>query len=101
MTTISYRDRPVAVVGHRLAFTIPSAGDQLPRPFVAAMCQYALDIHDGLIDGPYDQADAETYARIYLIDPSELDCRDDAWLARRFHVPIEQIALARQDPSVE
>lgn len=58
---------------------------------------YALDVECGLLDGPYCQDEAEAYARTLLVDETLLDCRDDAWLARRFGVPVAQISLARGD----
>lgn len=98
MTTVYYQARPVGVVGPRSAFLLPHTPSTLaPGPWLRALCMYALDVECGLLDGPYQQAQAEAYARALLIDDTLLDCRDDAWLARRFGIPIEQIRLARED----
>lgn len=81
-------------MGPNSAFLLPHL-PQVPGPWLRALCMYALDLECDLLDGPYQQDQAEAYARALLIDETLLDCRDDAWLARRFGVPTAQIRLAR------
>lgn len=98
MTIVYYQAQPVGVVGPNSAFLLPNVPPApAPGPWLRALCMYALDVECGLLDGPYHQQEAEGYARTLLVDETLLDCRDDAWLARRFKVPIEQISLARED----
>jgi len=98
MTIVYYQAQPVGVVGPTSAFLLPHTPSTLaPGQWLRALCMYALDVECGLLDGPYCQDEAEAYARTLLVDETLLDCRDDAWLAHRFKVPIEQISLARED----
>ena len=74
--------------------------DHPERRFVLAMASYAEDIVAGSMPGEYDDAVAAYAARVLLIDGDTLiehwECPDHA-LAEAFNVPLDQIALARQD----
>lgn len=108
MTTISYEGQPVAlsvegqcVIAHWLVNR--SGGDPDLR-VVSAMCVFAMHIDDGTLPGPYDDEAAMRFARDLLIDPLEFavhaDESDEA-LARRFAVPVAQIAAKRGDEPVQ
>jgi hypothetical protein len=59
---------------------------------------YAFEFHTGLIDGPFDQARAEPYARELLMPADEfgpLVGLPDGELAALFGVPLEQVSARR------
>ena len=67
--------------------------------FVVAMCSYATDIAQGLLPGPFDDADACRYARAFLI-PEELLERPELDVNRAaaaFGVPADQLRAARAE----
>ena len=74
--------------------------DHPRRRFVALMAIYALTIAAGAYPGPYRTTDSWDFARCMLM-PSEafmpLIWRSDVWLAERFAVPIEQVAIHRKE----
>jgi hypothetical protein len=66
--------------------------------FACALALYAFEIHVGLIDGPFDQARAERYARELLMpadDFMRLAGLTDSELAALFGVPVEQVWARR------
>lgn len=96
-TMLRYRGRLAGFAGATRA-SLSNELDALPandpdRRFVLAMAAYAGAIARGEAPGPYTDADAERYARAFLITGS-LD-GDDAELAARYGVPLEQISAAR------
>jgi primosomal replication protein N len=101
---ISYGGELVAVATRERVFLAPAV-DQLPAGhpklrFVAVMCLFSRDIDEGKVPGPYCDAGAELYARCVLIADEEFEAHasePDDELARRFGVPVEQIAAKRED----
>ena len=87
----------------RFAFT--AAIDALPhgdptKRFVTFMCVYAREVLAGRLRGPYDDDDAERFARRALIDPATLAAHPhatDAQLADVLGVPVDQLAAARAE----
>lgn len=68
--------------------------------FVAAMCQLAMELELGLVDGPYDDERAEGHARELLMPEQEfavLASLPDAYLATCFCVPAEQVPVRRME----
>ncbi len=56
------------------------------------------DVEIGAVPGPYDEREAELYARTLLIPDEELERPlDDEELAVRLDLPLEQIAARRRD----
>jgi hypothetical protein len=53
MTIVYYQARPVGVAGPRCAFLLPHVPALVPRPWLRALCTYALDVECGLLEGPY------------------------------------------------
>ena len=104
MRVISYRGEMVAIATHDRVYLAPDV-DRLPvgHPklrFVAAMCMYSRDVDEGEAPDPYSDGWAELYARCVLIPDDKFDAAaalSDDELARRFHVPLEQIAAKRDD----
>lgn len=104
MEIITIRDEPAATVTARgTMFTerfsaLPQGHPDLRLALWKA--QYARDVLTGELPGPFTDHAAERYARDALI-PAEtfhaLAERPDRVLADHFRVPIEQIALRRQD----
>jgi hypothetical protein len=101
---VSYRGTAAALVGaRRFSFLrhvrhLPP-GDPIVR-VVAHMAFYAQLVLAGDIPIPYTDADGERFARLALIDPDVFDAHvydDDAELAARFRVPVEQIRTARAE----
>lgn len=100
---IQYRGTPAALVNaRRLSFLgdirhLPP-GDPLVK-VVANMAYYAQLVLSERMPGPYSDADAERFARLALIDEDELSMlsANDAELAARFGVPVEQVAKARRE----
>jgi hypothetical protein len=71
--------------------------DPLVR-FACALAVHAFEIDTGLIEGPFDQARAERYARELLMpadDFAPLVALADAELAALFGVPVEQVRARR------
>lgn len=105
MTTfIQYRGAIVAVAtARRVVFTGPLAESHPNDPvrrFATGMAAYARELEAGALEGPYDQEDAELYARSLLIDDEEFLARagvGDELLAEYFGVPVEQVSLKRAE----
>jgi hypothetical protein len=104
MAIISYNGEIVATVSRRSVFlTGPLADVSIEDPrarFVYAMASYARDIATGELAGPYAEGGATLYARTLLIPDDEFDAlaqETNEALAERFRVPLEQIALKRED----
>jgi hypothetical protein len=101
---IFYDGELVAVACSARVFLDPSI-TVLPRGHprrrvVAALCLYARDIDSGELPGPYDDAEAERYARSLLIPDEEFELLADECderLAERFRVPADQIVGKRAD----
>jgi hypothetical protein len=71
--------------------------DPLVR-FACALAVHAFEIDTGLIEGPFDQARAERYARELLMpadDFAPLAGLADLDLAALFGVPVEQVGARR------
>ena len=104
MLTISYGGRPALYVADSRACFTPSIialeRDHPVRRWVACLGFYALDVHDGHQPGPYTPDRAERFARVALMPELEfraLADRDDATLAERFNVPLEQVGSRRDE----
>ena len=74
--------------------------DHPERRFVAALCLYSRAVDTGRAGRPYDQGEAEAFARALLmpreafgpvVDWSDLE------LAELFTVPLDQVAPRRRD----
>jgi hypothetical protein len=68
--------------------------------FACALALHAFEIDTGLIDGPFEEARAERYARELLMpaeDFGPLIWLNDAELAELFGVPVEQVWARRLD----
>lgn len=104
MRAISYRGELVAVITKTRVYLAPhvselSRGDPLLR-FIAALCLYSRDVEDGAVLGPYNQPEAEFYARSLLVAEDEFERfahETDVELAGRFRLPREQIPAKRRD----
>jgi hypothetical protein len=101
---VTYNHEPVALVNARRATLLgpvaelPAGHPQLRLTVYMAI--YAQLIASGQRRGPYDDQDAQRFARDALIDPHELardEHQTDQRLAQRFRVPVEQIAAARAE----
>jgi hypothetical protein len=108
MDLIMYRGRVVALVGLGGLHLVPElaerpAGDP-ELVFVAFMCAYAIEVRLGRVPGPYDDKRAALFARFALIDDEEFRlCAGwcDTALARRFRVPVGEIARKLADLGLE
>jgi hypothetical protein len=70
------------------------------RRFAQAMLLYGAAVLAGEVDERYTDARAELFARTLLIPDEEFDAGHldhDYRLAQRFNVPLEQVALKRND----
>jgi hypothetical protein len=70
------------------------AGDPDLR-FVAFICACCGEVLNGRLPGPFTSELGETWARIALIDTTELTALDDADAAAILNVPVEQLQRAR------
>ena len=103
MTVIFYRDRLCAVVDGAVAFQ-PHIEvlepDHPRRRFVSLLAVYAIEIQQGALPGPFRETEAAHYARCQLM-PAQLVWPllglDDAVLAERFNLPLEQVPYRRGD----
>src|SRR4051794_29365506 len=78
----------------------PLEEDHPDRFFVSLMCCHARDVLIGAAPAPYADAHAELYVRSVLIDDRDFEFRqhwDDALLAERYAVPLDQIQHKRRD----
>jgi hypothetical protein len=74
--------------------------DHPERRFVGALCLYSHAVDTGQAAGPYDQDEAEHFARALLMPPDDYDDAaeaSDAELAERFTVPLDQAIARRRD----
>jgi hypothetical protein len=101
---VTHNHQPVALVNARRATLLgPIANLPAGRPklrLTLHMAIYAHLIASGQHRGPYDDQDAERFARHALIDQHELLERAnqaDELLAEHFRIPIDQIPLARAE----
>lgn len=101
---VTYNHRPIALVNARRATLLgpiaelPAGHPQLRLTVYMAI--YAHVIASGHRRGPYNDQDAQRFARDALIDQHELLERadqTDEHLAEHFRVPIDQIPLARAE----
>lgn len=72
--------------------------DHPDRRFVSLMCWYARDVLTGLAPGPYNDRAAEFCVRSFLIDDDDFALHwrfDDALLAERYAVPLDQVTQKR------
>jgi hypothetical protein len=100
---ITYRGRIVAactrecfLLADDLAYRAPGDPELV---FVVAMCSYASDIAQGLLPGPFDDADAHRYARAFLI-PEELLERPELDVDRAavaLGLPPDELSAARAE----
>jgi hypothetical protein len=100
---ITYRGRIVAactgecfLLADDLAYRAPGDPELV---FVVAMCSYATDIAQGLLPGPFDDADAHRYARAFLI-PEELLERQELDVGRAaaaLGLPADELCAARAE----
>ena len=104
MRAISYRGELVALATRDRVYLAPGVSE-LPRGhprlrFVAALCLYGRDVDGGEVPGPYDEGEAELYARCVLMPDEEFKPHMheiDVQVAERFRVPVEQVAAKRCD----
>ncbi|HTU86636.1 MAG TPA: hypothetical protein VMF57_13730 [Solirubrobacteraceae bacterium] len=101
---VTYDGEPVALVNPRHTALVGQAADLPPNHpllrMTTSMATYAKLVARNELPGPYTDPDAEHYARTALIDPQDLRQHaheTDEKLARRFQVPMRQIALARNE----
>lgn len=74
--------------------------DHPDRVFVSLMCWYAREVMVGGVPGPYSDSAAELTVRDALIDDEDFvacSAWDDAMLAERYAVPLDQIPHKRSD----
>ena len=107
MLIITYRGRPAIFVADGRAHLAPAVdaleADHPIRRWTMCLAFFALSVIDGAIPGRYTAARAEHFARCALIPEREfvaLECYDDAVLAERFGVPLEQIAQRKRDLAI-
>jgi hypothetical protein len=101
---VAYENEPVARVSAESVEFLPATTQLAPGEarlrLVMYMVRYAELVARGERPAPYDDEDAERFARRALIDPTELaaHCADsDEQLAGRFRLPAEQLAKARRE----
>jgi hypothetical protein len=104
---ILYHGRPLALALPDRVYLHPALvalaeldeSDPLVR-FACALAVHAFEINTGLLEGPFDQARAERYARQLLMPADEfgpLAGLADGELAELFAVPVEQVGARRLD----
>ena len=101
---VMYRGRLAAAAGTNRFFLAPHIltleDDHPDRLFVSVMCFHAREVITGRAPAPYTDLDAELAARRALIhDEDFCACwqSDDATLAERYVVPLDQVAAKRVD----
>lgn len=101
---IVFRGRLAAAASTSRFFLAPHIealeDDHPDRLFVSVMCFHAREVIIGRAPAPYQDADAELAARRALIHDQDFRVcwqYDDAELAERYVVPLEQIAAKRDD----
>jgi hypothetical protein len=105
MQVVLYRGWPLALAQPDRVHLHPAlaalAERDVSEPLVRFACTLALhafEIHSSLIQGPFDQARAERYARDLLMpadDVAPLAGFADADPAALFGVPVEQVETRR------
>src|SRR4051794_26089989 len=107
MTLITYQRQLVAIAGADRFYLAPAI-DELPdgdslKTFVCFLVLYARDVHTGALPGDrsrYLPRLGERYAREALMPAHQFRTaqnQSDRQLAGLFCVPVEQIALRRED----
>jgi hypothetical protein len=101
--TIIHRHRIAALAAERVYYASHIEvlePDHPERRFVAALCLYSHAVDSGRTGRPYDQGEAEAFARALLM-PREAFGPVLAWtdleLAELFTVPLDQVTLRRRD----
>ncbi|MEA2250039.1 MAG: hypothetical protein QOG70_281 [Solirubrobacteraceae bacterium] len=103
MRLIVFRHRVAALAAERVYFAAQIEvlePDHPDRRFVAALCLYSHAVATGQVGRPYDQRDAERFARALLMPEQSFEplagC-SDAELAERFTAPLDQVRARRED----
>ena len=103
MRLIVHRGRVAALAAERVYYASHIEvlePDHPERRFVAALCLYSHAVDTGRAGRPYDQEEAEAFARALLMPP-EAFAAVIAWtdleLAELFTVPLDQVARRRRD----
>ena len=103
MEIVTWRNRTAATVDLDETRLCPQIEvletDHPERRFVCAMCLYAQDVVTGVLPGPYNQGDAERYARSFLAPDSAFwdTSRPDAAVAEKYVIPLDQVRAGRQE----
>ena len=102
MTFIRYRGMTAAVcdLGRVILAAEIENGPPEERRFVLAMCQYALLIQEDELPGPFDQADAESFAREVVLPDHEfvaLAGLPAGYLATAFDAPLAEVQNKRRE----
>lgn len=96
---IEYGGRIVAIAGRTRCYFAVDDLDAATENFVAVMCLCKREVDEGRLQGPFNSDLAAKWARLVMIGPQDVaggPCADRD-LAERFHVPVEQVALARRE----
>lgn len=104
MEAIFYDGRLAAITTAERVFLPPEveqleSGDPWLR-MVVGMCLYARDVERGLVPGPYSRDQAEFFARVLFMPEHEFkraQASSDEELARRFRMPIGEVAKRRSE----
>ena len=101
--TIFHRHRIAALAAERVYYASHIEvlePDHPERRFVAALCLYSHAVDTGRAGRPYDQGEAEAFARALLM-PDEAFVPVVAWtdveLAELFTAPLDQVMRRRRD----
>lgn len=101
---IIHRGRPAAAVNSERVIFAPHINalepDHPERRFVGAMCLYSHAIRSGALSPPYDQDEAERFARELLMPTVSFLAAagaSDADLAETFTAPVDQVRARRND----
>jgi hypothetical protein len=104
MRAIFYRGDLAAIAASERVFLSPRIASLRPeeplRRFVTVLCLYSRDIDTGALRGPFEQSEAELYARSFLVadeEFSEFAHEEDRLLEQRFGLPVEQVRARRAD----
>jgi len=103
MRLVVHRGRVAALAAERVDYASHIdvlEPDHPERRFVAALCLYSHAVDTGRAGRPYDQGEAEAFARALLM-PREAFGPVLAWsdpeLAELFMVPLDQVKRRRRD----
>jgi hypothetical protein len=100
LVPVEYAGELVALVSRQRVHVVSPgllarpAGDPDLR-FVAFMCACCGEVLNGRLPGPFTSELGEMWARLALIDTTELAALDDADAAAVLNVPVEQLQRAR------